>query len=160
MRGPLAWPLLLVARRGPAARTWKPSGPAWATTARAWTLAPRAPGTLLAWTGLRPGLPGGVSLARAVVRWAGSPASRRYAALAGPGPPRAGLQGAPAAAARTRAEVGRRALAADPEDDRRARPAAGRSEARKLLALVRPERGRLAGKGGSSGGGDRWQVSS
>ncbi|XP_005405080.2 PREDICTED: ATP-binding cassette sub-family B member 10, mitochondrial [Chinchilla lanigera] len=144
MCGPPAWPLLLLARRGPLARMWTPSGPVWAAGARAWTPAPRALGTPPAWTGLRLELPGGVSLARALVRWAGSPAARRYAALARPGLPRAGLQGAPAAAARAGTEVGQRAPAADSGDDRQARPAAGRSEARKLLALVRPERGRLA----------------
>ncbi|KAM6177357.1 ATP-binding cassette sub-family B member 10, mitochondrial [Erethizon dorsatum] len=144
MRGPPAWPLLLLARRGPTASTWTPSGPAWATASRAWTPAQRAPGTSPVWTGLRQGLPGGVSFARALVHWAGSPAARRYAALVRPGPSRAGLQGAPAAAARTRAEVGRRAQAVEPGDDRQAHVAAGRSEAQKLLALVRPERGRLA----------------
>ncbi|XP_004640905.2 ATP-binding cassette sub-family B member 10, mitochondrial [Octodon degus] len=143
MRGPPAWPLLLLARRSWVARTWTPSGPAWAAAARVWTPVPRAPGIPLAWTGLRSGLPGGVSLARALVRWAGFPPARRCGAQARPGPPRAGLQGASAAAARTGAEVGRRAPAADPRDDRQASPAAGRSEARKLLALVRPERGRL-----------------
>ncbi|XP_003473533.1 ATP-binding cassette sub-family B member 10, mitochondrial isoform X2 [Cavia porcellus] len=145
MRGPPAWPLLLLARLGPHARTWTPSGPVWATAARAWTPTPRALVTLPAWMGLQPGLPGGVSLSRAVVRWAGSPVTRRYAALSQPRPQRAGLQGVPAAAAaRTKAEVERRAPAVDPGDDRQTRPAAGRSEAGKLLALVRPERGRLA----------------
>uniref|UniRef100_H0VGT3 ATP-binding cassette sub-family B member 10, mitochondrial n=1 Tax=Cavia porcellus TaxID=10141 RepID=H0VGT3_CAVPO len=117
MRGPPAWPLLLLARLGPHARTWTPSGPVWATAARAWTPTPRALVTLPAWMGLQPGLPGGVSLS--------------YAALSQPRPQRAGLQG-------------RRAPAVDPGDDRQTRPAAGRSEAGKLLALVRPERGRLA----------------
>ncbi|XP_027803785.2 ATP-binding cassette sub-family B member 10, mitochondrial isoform X1 [Marmota flaviventris] len=162
MRGPLAWPLLLLMRRAPlaragtssahewtravrawtpatgtwtasahewtrAARSWTPAARAWTSSALEWTRAARAPTLLSA----RPGLPGGAGLARAPGRWAGSQGS--------------GLQGGPAAAAGAGTEAGRHGPPASPGEDWRSRPAvAGRSEARKLLGLVRPERGRLA----------------
>lgn len=164
MRGPLAWPLLLLMRRAPlaragtssahewtravrawtpatgnwtasahewtrAARSWTPAARAWTSSALEWTRAARAPTLLSA----RPGLPGGAGLARAPGRWAGSQGS--------------GLQGGPAAAAGAGTEAGRHGPPASPGEDWRSRPAvAGRSEARKLLGLVRPERGRLAGR--------------
>ncbi|XP_058431040.1 ATP-binding cassette sub-family B member 10, mitochondrial isoform X2 [Marmota monax] len=162
MRGPLAWPLLLLMRRAPlaragtssahewtravrawtpatgtwtasahewtrAARSWTPAARAWTSSALEWTRAARAPTLLSA----RPGLPGGAGLARAPGRWAGSQGS--------------GLQGGPPAAAGAGTEAGRHGPPASPGEDWRSRPAvAGRSEARKLLGLVRPERGRLA----------------
>ncbi|XP_005320479.2 ATP-binding cassette sub-family B member 10, mitochondrial [Ictidomys tridecemlineatus] len=145
MRGPLAWPLLLLTRRAPparagtssahkwtrAVRAWTPATGTWTASAHEWTRAARAwTPAACAWTSsahewtraaraptllsARPGLPGGAGLARAPGRWAGTEAGRH-------GPP------------------------ASPGEDWRLRPAvAGRSEARKLLGLVRPERGRLA----------------
>ncbi|MBZ3882529.1 ATP-binding cassette sub-family B member 10, mitochondrial [Sciurus carolinensis] len=162
MRGPLAWPLLLLTRRGPVARagtssahqwtqaarawtpatgTWTESAHEWTRAARMWTpaarawtssthertQAARAPGLL----SVRPGLLSGAGLTRVPGRWAGSQG--------------AGLQGGPAAVARARAEAGRHRPVESPGDDWRTRPAVtGRSEIRKLVGLVRPERGRLA----------------
>ncbi|KAM4828480.1 ATP-binding cassette sub-family B member 10, mitochondrial [Thomomys bottae] len=150
MRGPAAWaPRLLLSGAGPAARAWTPAARAWPRAACAWTPAARAwPRAACAWAPLtreapaarvpgawppRPGLPGGAGLARTLGRWAGVPGLPRGAVLVprpAPRPPRARLQ--------TGAEAG------DAGDDSRRRSAAAGSEARRLLALVRPERGRLS----------------
>lgn len=155
MRGPLAWPLLLLTRPASAApagkssahewtraaRAWTPAAGTWTASAHEWTRAARAwtssahewtrPARVPSLLSARPALPGGAGLARAPGRWAGSQG--------------AGLQGGPAAAAGAGTEAGRHGPSASPGEDWWPRPAvAERSEARKLLGLVRPERGRLA----------------
>ncbi|XP_069854278.1 ATP-binding cassette sub-family B member 10, mitochondrial isoform X1 [Dipodomys merriami] len=144
MRGPAAWaPPLLLLGPGPAARVWTrawiPAARAWTPAARAWTPAARA--WTRAWTPAarvwtpaapppRPGQPGGAGLARAPGRWAGASGVPRNAALVprpAPCPPRARLQTGPAAEAGDVSDASRR-----------------RSETRRLLGLVRPERGRLS----------------
>lgn len=173
MRGPAAWPLLLLVRRSPA-------GPGRLLPAAGmWTAATRAPGSLPPLSGLSParpwgagpGLVAGAGAARrcrsgrpgwglrgpggsaAAVRllglWARPVGACRCGALIRPGAPRllrTGLPGGPAAAARAGGEAWRRGSAATAEEDSRLRPAAaaGRSEARKLLGLAYPERRRLA----------------
>ncbi|KAM5235025.1 ATP-binding cassette sub-family B member 10, mitochondrial [Ctenodactylus gundi] len=128
MRGPQALALLLLARRGAAPRTWTPAAPAWSP-------ASGLPGPSPA----RAGLPwGAAGLARTLGWGAGLPGTRWCAAI-GSGPPPSLLPSRP-----PRAGTGPAAEPGAPRHDWRARPAAGRSEARKLLGLVRPERGRLA----------------
>ncbi|XP_046510198.1 ATP-binding cassette sub-family B member 10, mitochondrial [Equus quagga] len=160
MRGPPAWPLLLLVRRGPAVcapGSWPQ--PAGLGTARPWGAELGllgGAGAARRWArscpGGRPGGPGaGAGLARLLGLWASG--AGRCGVLAGSGAPRsprAGLPGRPAGAVRAGGEAWRRgpalpAAAAIPKDDSRLRPAAaGRSEAQKLLGLVYPERRRLA----------------
>ncbi|XP_046944593.1 ATP-binding cassette sub-family B member 10, mitochondrial isoform X1 [Lynx rufus] len=172
MHGPPAWPLRLLVWRSPAARTWAPGarvpGPRPQLTglwpARPWGAGPRLLGDAGAargprrWTSGYPGggprgPGGGAGLARLLGLWARPPGACRCWGLAGPGAarlPRAGLPGGPAVAARVGDEARQRgpalpAAAATPRDDSRMRsPAARRSDARKLLGLAYPERGRLA----------------
>ncbi|XP_030190304.1 ATP-binding cassette sub-family B member 10, mitochondrial [Lynx canadensis] len=172
MHGPPAWPLRLLVWRSPAARTWAPGarvpGPRPQVTglwpARPWGAGPRLLGDAGAargprrWTSGYPGggprgPGGGAGLARLLGLWARPPGACRCWGLAGPGAarlPRAGLPGGPAVAARVGDEARQRgpalpAAAATPGDDSRMRsPAARRSDARKLLGLAYPERGRLA----------------
>ncbi|XP_014937923.2 ATP-binding cassette sub-family B member 10, mitochondrial isoform X1 [Acinonyx jubatus] len=172
MHGPPAWPLRLLVWRSPAARTWAPGarvpGPRPQLTglwpARPWGAGPRLLGDAGAargprrWTSGYPGggprgPGGGAGLARLLGLWARPPGACRCWGLAGPGAarlPRAGLPGGPAVAARVGDEARQRgpalpAAAATPGDDSRMRSAAARrSDARKLLGLAYPERGRLA----------------
>uniref|UniRef100_A0ABI7YSH5 ATP binding cassette subfamily B member 10 n=1 Tax=Felis catus TaxID=9685 RepID=A0ABI7YSH5_FELCA len=172
MHGPPAWPLRLLVWRSPAARTWAPGarvpGPRPQLTglwpARPWGAGPRFLGDAGAargprrWTSGYPGggprgPGGGAGLARLLGLWARPPGACRCWGLAGPGAarlPRAGLPGGPAVAARVGDEARQRgpalpAAAATPGDDSRMRSAAARrSDARKLLGLAYPERGRLA----------------
>ncbi|XP_049501019.1 ATP-binding cassette sub-family B member 10, mitochondrial isoform X1 [Panthera uncia] len=172
MHGPPAWPLRLLVWRSPAARTWAPGarvpGPRPQLTglwpARPWGARPRLLGDAGAargprrWTSGYPnggprGPGGGAGLARLLGLWARPPGACRCWGLAGPGAarlPRAGLPGGPAVAARVGDEARQRgpalpAAAATPRDDSRMRSAAARrSDARKLLGLAYPERGRLA----------------
>lgn len=173
MRGPAAWPLRLLVRRGPVACAWTPVARAsWARVQPTGLGPPRpwAPGLGLfggagaarsprCWTsgclGSGPGGPGGgAGLARLLGLWARRPGSCRCEdlRLGSRRLPRAGLPGGPAVAARAGGEASRRgpalpAAAAAPKDDSQLRPAAaGRSEARKLLGLAYPERRRLAGR--------------
>lgn len=152
MRGPLAWPLRLLVRRGPLARAWAPAA--------------RAPGSRPPPTGLGPPRLWEAGGARGLrCRAAGCPArgpgggaglarllELRPRPPGAPCLPRALLSGAPAGGARAGGEAWRRgptvpAAAAAPRDDSRLRPAAaGRSEAQKLLGLAYPERRRLAGR--------------
>ncbi|XP_061038825.1 ATP-binding cassette sub-family B member 10, mitochondrial [Eubalaena glacialis] len=165
MRGPPAWPLRLLLRRGPAARApgTRPP-PTRLAPARLGDAGPplleggeaaRGPrcrvGRCL---GGGPGSPaGGAGLARLLALWARPSGPSRCGALAGSGvprPPRAALPGGPAAVARGGGETWLRepalpAAAATPGHDPLQRPmAAGRSEAQKLLRLAQPERRRLA----------------
>ncbi|XP_053768903.1 ATP-binding cassette sub-family B member 10, mitochondrial isoform X1 [Desmodus rotundus] len=153
MRGPPAWPLGPVARRGPLAFAWTPAARAPVSHGQPTGLGPprlwgagaaRSPRR---WTSCCPGggprgPGGGAGLARLLGLWARSPGSLGLA--------RAVLAGGPALAHRAGSEAWRRgpaapAAAADPKDDSRQRPAAaGRSEAQKLLGLAYPERRRLA----------------
>ncbi|XP_060498760.1 ATP-binding cassette sub-family B member 10, mitochondrial isoform X2 [Panthera onca] len=172
MHGPPAWPLRLLVWRSPAARTWAPGarvpGPRPHLTglwpARPWGARPRLLGDAGAargprrWTSGYPsggprGPGGGAGLARLLGLWARPPGACRCWGLAGPGAarlPRAGLPGGPAVAARVGDEARQRgpalpAATATPRDDSRMRSAAARrSDARKLLGLAYPERGRLA----------------
>ncbi|XP_058525546.1 ATP-binding cassette sub-family B member 10, mitochondrial isoform X5 [Ochotona princeps] len=167
MRGSGPWPLLLLARHCPAVPGRL------LPAACLWTPVTRAPRSLPLLTGLRaarpwgagPGLVVGTGGARclaggprgsgrgaAVVRllglWARPWDACRCGALVGPGTRRllsAGPPGGPAAAARAGGEAWRHGSTATAEDDSRLRPAeVRRSEARKLLGLAYPERGRLA----------------
>lgn len=162
MRGPPAWPLLLLVRRGPAVcapGSWPQ--PAGLGTARPWGAELGllgGAGAARRWArscpGGRPGGPGaGAGLARLLGLWARPSGAGRCGVLAvsgAPRSPRAGLPGRPAGAVRAGGEAWRRgpalpAAAAIPKDDSRLRrAAAGRSEAQKLLGLVYPERRRLA----------------
>ncbi|XP_019610342.2 ATP-binding cassette sub-family B member 10, mitochondrial [Rhinolophus sinicus] len=171
MRGPAAWPLRLLVRRGPVACAWTPVARAsWARVQPTGLGPPRpwAPGLGLfagagaarsprCWTsgclGGGPGGPGGgAGLARLLGLWARRPGSCSCEdlRLGSRRLPRAGLPGGPAVTARAGGEASRRgpalpAAAAAPKDDSQLRPtAAGRSEARKLLGLAYPERRRLA----------------
>lgn len=173
MRGPAAWPLRLLVRRGPVACAWTPVARAsWARVQPTGLGPPRpwAPGLGLfagagaarsprCWTsgclGGGPGGPGGgAGLARLLGLWARRPGSCSCEdlRLGSRRLPRAGLPGGPAVTARAGGEASRRgpalpAAAAAPKDDSQLRPtAAGRSEARKLLGLAYPERRRLAGR--------------
>lgn len=161
MRGPPAWPLRLLLRRGAAARCpepralWtppafaRPGGAHPAELAGGW--AARAPRR---WAGGGPGGPaGGAGLARLLALWARPPGLSRCWALAGPvasRPPRPALPGCSTLVARAAGEAWRRgpalpAAAATPGHDPLLRPAAARrSEAQKLLSLAQPERRRLA----------------
>ncbi|XP_033264833.2 ATP-binding cassette sub-family B member 10, mitochondrial isoform X2 [Orcinus orca] len=165
MRGPPAWPLRLLLRRGPAARapgTRPPptllaparlgdSGPSLLEGSEA-ARAPRCRAGRCPGGG--PGSPaGGAGLARLLALWTRPSGPSRCGALAGPGVPRlprAALPGGPAAVARAGGEAWLRepalpAAAATPGHDPLQRPvAAGRSEAQKLLRLAQPERRRLA----------------
>lgn len=163
MRGPPAWPLRLLLRRGAAARSpepralWthpafaRPGGAHPAALAGRW--AARAPRR---WAGGGPGGPaGGAGLARLLALWARPPGLSRCWALAGPvasRPPRPALPGCSTLVARAAGEAWRRgpalpAAAATPSHDPLLRPAAARrSEAQKLLSLAQPERRRLAGR--------------
>lgn len=170
MRGSGAWPLLLLARHCPAVPGRL------LPAACLWTPVTRAPGSLPLLTGLRaarpwgagPGLvvgtggarclaggpegPGrGATVVRLLGLWARPRDACRCGALLGPGTRRllsAGPPGGPAAAARAGGEAWRRGSAATAGDDSRLRPAeVRRSDARKLLGLAYPERGRLAGRG-------------
>nr|XP_033697358.1 ATP-binding cassette sub-family B member 10, mitochondrial isoform X3 [Tursiops truncatus] len=165
MRGPPAWPLRLLLRRGPAARapgTRPPptllaparlgdSGPSLLEGGEA-ARAPRCRAGRCPGGG--PGSPaGGAGLARLLALWTRPSGPSRCGALAGPGVPRlprAALPGGPAAVARAGGEAWLRepalpAAAATPGHDPLQRPvAAGRSEAQKLLRLAQPERRRLA----------------
>ncbi|XP_068403748.1 ATP-binding cassette sub-family B member 10, mitochondrial [Eschrichtius robustus] len=165
MRGPQAWPLRLLLRRGPAARapgTWPPptrlaparlgdAGPALLEGGEA-ARGPRCRAGRCPGGG--PGSPaGGAGLARLLALWARPSGPSRCGALAGSGVPRlprAALPGGPAAVARGGGETWLRepalpAAAATPGHDPLQRPmAAGRSEAQKLLRLAQPERRRLA----------------
>ncbi|XP_026949928.1 ATP-binding cassette sub-family B member 10, mitochondrial isoform X3 [Sagmatias obliquidens] len=165
MRGPAAWPLRLLLRRGPAARapgTRPPptllaparlgdSGPSLLEGGEA-ARAPRC--RAVRCPGGGPGSPaGGAGLARLLALWTRPSGPSRCGALAGPGVPRlprAALPGGPAAVARAGGEAWLRepalpAAAATPGHDPLQRPvAAGRSEAQKLLRLAQPERRRLA----------------
>lgn len=167
MRGPAAWPLRLLLRRGPAARapgTRPPptllaparlgdSGPSLLEGGEA-ARAPRC--RAVRCPGGGPGSPaGGAGLARLLALWTRPSGPSRCGALAGPGVPRlprAALPGGPAAVARAGGEAWLRepalpAAAATPGHDPLQRPvAAGRSEAQKLLRLAQPERRRLAGR--------------
>lgn len=174
MHGPPTWPLRLFVCRSPAASTW-PLGagvpgprPQWMGLwpARPWGAGPGLLGDAGAARGPRrctSGCPsrgprgpgGGAGLARLLGLWARPPGSNRCGALGGPDAPRlsrAGLRAGPAVAARVGGEAWQRgsalpAAAATPGDNSRLRPAvARRSEAQKLLRLVYPERGRLAGR--------------
>ncbi|XP_040844003.1 ATP-binding cassette sub-family B member 10, mitochondrial isoform X7 [Ochotona curzoniae] len=167
MRGSGAWPLLLLARHCPAVPGRL------LPAACLWTPVTRAPGSLPLLTGLRaarpwgagPGLvvgtggarclaggpegPGrGATVVRLLGLWARPRDACRCGALLGPGTRRllsAGPPGGPAAAARAGGEAWRRGSAATAGDDSRLRPAeVQRSDARKLLGLAYPERGRLA----------------
>ncbi|XP_041604983.1 ATP-binding cassette sub-family B member 10, mitochondrial isoform X1 [Vulpes lagopus] len=172
MHGPPAGPLRLLLWRSPAASTWtlgaRGPGPRPQRTglwpARPWGAGPGLPGAAGAARGPRrwsSGCPaggpraagGGSGLARLLALCARLPGGCRCGALPGPGAPRlpcAGLRGGPAAAARVGGRAWQRgpevpAAAAAPGDDSQLRPAAARrSEARKLLGLAYPERGRLA----------------
>ncbi|KAM7050153.1 ATP-binding cassette sub-family B member 10, mitochondrial isoform 1-T1 [Molossus nigricans] len=164
MRGPPAWPLWLLVRRGPLACAWTPAARApvsWPQPTdlgppRLWGAGPGLLGVAGAarsphrWTsscqGGGPGGPGGpgggAGLARLLGLWTRPPG--------GPRLPSAALPGGPAVAARAGGQAWRReralpAAAAAAKDDSRLRPAAaGRSEAQKLLGLAYPERWRLA----------------
>ncbi|XP_039097207.1 ATP-binding cassette sub-family B member 10, mitochondrial [Hyaena hyaena] len=170
MHGPPAWPLRLLVWRSRAASTWAPGvrapGPRPLLTglwpARPWGAEPGLLGDARGprrWSSGSPGggprgPGGGAGLARLLGLWARPPGACRCWALAGPAAPRlprAGLPGGPAAAAaRVGGEARQRgpalpAAAATPGDDPQTRTAAARrSEARKLLGLAYPERGRLA----------------
>ncbi|XP_059963499.1 ATP-binding cassette sub-family B member 10, mitochondrial [Mesoplodon densirostris] len=165
MRGPPAWPLRLLLRRGLAARapgTRPPptllvparlgdAGPALLEGGEA-ARGPRCRAGRCPGGG--PGSPaGGAGLARLLALWARPSGPSRCGALAGPGVPRlprAALPGGPAAFARAGGEAWLRepalpAAAATPGHNPLQRPvAAGRSEAQKLLRLAQPERRRLA----------------
>ncbi|XP_036684667.1 ATP-binding cassette sub-family B member 10, mitochondrial [Balaenoptera musculus] len=165
MRGPQAWPLRLLLRRGPAARapgTRPPptrlaparlgdAGPALLEGGEA-ARGPRCRAGRCPGGG--PGSPaGGAGLARLLALWARPSGPSKCGALAGSGVPRlprAALPGGPAAVARGGGETWLRepalpAAAATPGHDPLQRPmAAGRSEAQKLLRLAQPERRRLA----------------
>lgn len=174
MHGPPTWPLRLFVCRSPAASTW-PLGagvpgprPQWTGLwpARPWGAGPGLLGDAGAARGPRrcaSGCPGGgprgpgggAGLARLLGLWARPPGASRCGVLGGPDAPRlsrAGLRASPAVAARVGGEAWQRgpalpAAAATPGDNSRLRPAvARRSEAQKLLRLVYPERGRLAGR--------------
>ncbi|XP_059533681.1 ATP-binding cassette sub-family B member 10, mitochondrial [Myotis daubentonii] len=155
MRGPLAWPLSLLVRRGPLACAWTPAarapvsrplptglGPPWLWGAGPGAL--RGAGAARCWASGCPGGDpgGGAGLARLLGLRARPPGYPRL--------PRALLSGGPAGGARAGGEAWRRgpavpAAAAAPREDSRLRPvAAGRSEAQKLLGLAYPERRRLA----------------
>ncbi|XP_057591546.1 ATP-binding cassette sub-family B member 10, mitochondrial isoform X4 [Hippopotamus amphibius kiboko] len=162
MRGPPAWPLQLLVRRGLAARAlWtRPPptrlGPAWPGGAGPALLA--GGGAVRGPRRWASGCPGGgpaagAGLARLLALWARPPGPSWCWALARPGAPRflrAALPGGPAVAARAGGEAWRRepalpAVGATPGHDLLQRPAAaGRSEAQKLLRLAQPERRRLA----------------
>uniref|UniRef100_E1BL88 ATP binding cassette subfamily B member 10 n=2 Tax=Bos TaxID=9903 RepID=E1BL88_BOVIN len=161
MRGPPAWPLRLLLRRGAAARSpetrtlsthpafARPGGVEPALLAGGW--AARAPRR---WAGGGPGGPaGGAGLARLLALWSRHPGLSRCWALAGPVAsrlPRSALPGCSTLVARAAGEAWRRgpalpAAAATPGHDPLLRPAAARrSEAQKLLSLAQPERRRLA----------------
>uniref|UniRef100_A0A4W2GZM5 ATP binding cassette subfamily B member 10 n=1 Tax=Bos indicus x Bos taurus TaxID=30522 RepID=A0A4W2GZM5_BOBOX len=161
MRGPPAWPLRLLLRRGAAARSpetrtlsthpafARPGGVEPALLAGDW--AARAPRR---WAGGGPGGPaGGAGLARLLALWSRHPGLSRCWALAGPVAsrlPRSALPGCSTLVARAAGEAWRRgpalpAAAATPGHDPLLRPAAARrSEAQKLLSLAQPERRRLA----------------
>ncbi|XP_059981594.1 ATP-binding cassette sub-family B member 10, mitochondrial isoform X3 [Lagenorhynchus albirostris] len=165
MRGPPAWPLRLLLRRGPAARApgARPpptllaparlgdSGPSLLEGGEA-ARAPRCRAGRCPGGG--PGSPaGGAGLARLLALWTRPSGPSRCGALARPGVPRlprAALPCGPAAVARAGGEAWLRepalpAAAATPGHDPLQRPvAAGRSEAQKLLRLAQPERRRLA----------------
>ncbi|XP_036210683.1 ATP-binding cassette sub-family B member 10, mitochondrial isoform X4 [Myotis myotis] len=155
MRGPLAWPLRLLVRRGPLACAWTPSArapvsrplPTGLGPPRLWGAGPgalRGAGAARCWASGCPGGDpgGGAGLARLLGLRARPPGDPRL--------PRALLSGGPGGGARAGGEAWRRgpavpAAAAAPRDDSRLRPAAaGRSEAQKLLGLAYPERRRLA----------------
>lgn len=151
MRGPLAWPLRLLVRRGPLACAWTPAARAPVSRPlgppRLWDAGPgalRGAGAARCWASGCPGGDpgGGTGLARLLGLRARPPG---YPHL-----PRALLSGGPAGGARAGGEAWRPgpavpAAAAAPRDDSRLRPAAaGRSEAQKLLGLAYPERRRLA----------------
>lgn len=158
MRGPLAWPLRLLVRRGPLTFAWTPAArapvsrplPTGLGPPRLWCAGPGPLGgagaerSLRCWASSCPGggPGGGAGLARLLQLRARPPETPRL--------PRALLSGGPAGGARAGGEAWRRgptvpAAAAAPRDDSRLRPAAaGRSEAKKLLGLAYPERRRLA----------------
>lgn len=155
MRGPLAWPLRLLVRRGPLAFAWTPAARAPAARPlptglgppRLWCAGPgplAGAGAARCWASSCPGggPGGGAGLVRLLQLRARPPGTLRL--------PRALLSGGPAGGARAGGEAWRRgttvpAAAAAPRDDSRLRPAAaGRSEAQKLLGLAYPERRRLA----------------
>lgn len=163
MRGPPAWPLGLLAMRGPLAFAWTPAARAPVSQLQPTGLGPprlwgAGPGLLAGagaargprrWTSCCPGggprgPGGGAGLARLLGLWARSPGAL--------GLPRAVLSDGRALARRAGGQAWRRgpelpAAAADPKEDSRLRPAAaGRSEAQKLLGLAYPERRRLAGR--------------
>ncbi|XP_007182421.2 ATP-binding cassette sub-family B member 10, mitochondrial [Balaenoptera acutorostrata] len=165
MRGPQAWPLRLLLRRGPAARALGTRPPP--TRLAPARLGDAGPALLEGGEAARgprcragrcpgggPGSPaGGAGLARLLALWARPSGPSRCGALAGSGVPRlprAALPGGPAAVARGGGETWLRepallAAAATPGHDPLQRPmAAGRSEAQKLLRLAQPERRRLA----------------
>lgn len=160
MRGPPAWPLLLLLRRGAAARSpetqtlsthpafARPGGVEPALLAGGW--AARAPRR---WAGGGPGGPAaGAGLARLLALWARTPGLSRCWALSGPVSsrlPRSALPGCTTLVARAAGEAWRRgpalpAAAATPDRDPAWPAAARRSEAQKLLSLAQPERRRLA----------------
>ncbi|CAI9177495.1 unnamed protein product [Rangifer tarandus platyrhynchus] len=167
MRGPPAWPLRLLLRRGTAARSpetqtlsthpafARPGGVEPALLAGGW--ASRAPRR---WAGGGPGGPGGgpggpaagTGLARLLALWARTPGLSRCWALSGPVSsrlPRSALPGCSTLVARAAGEAWRRgpalpAAAATPDRDPAWPSAARRSEAQKLLSLAQPERRRLA----------------
>ncbi|XP_037000009.2 ATP-binding cassette sub-family B member 10, mitochondrial [Artibeus jamaicensis] len=161
MRSPPAWPLGLLASRGPLAFAWTPAArapvsqlqPTGLGPPRLWGAGPgllagagaaRSPrrGTSCCPGGGPRGPGGGAGLARLLGLWSRSPGAL--------GLPRAVPSGGPALARGAGGDAWRRgpalpAAAANPKDDSRLRPAAaGRSEARKLLGLAYPERRRLA----------------
>ncbi|XP_043333129.1 ATP-binding cassette sub-family B member 10, mitochondrial isoform X2 [Cervus canadensis] len=160
MRGPPAWPLRLLLRRGAAARSpetrtlsthpafARPGGVEPALLAGGW--AARAPRR---WAGGGPGGPaGGAGLARLLALWERPPGLSRCWALSGPVASRlarSALPGCSTLVARAAGEAWRRgpalpAAAATPDRHPAWPAAARRSEAQKLLSLAQPERRRLA----------------
>uniref|UniRef100_A0A4X1U7T9 ATP-binding cassette sub-family B member 10, mitochondrial n=1 Tax=Sus scrofa TaxID=9823 RepID=A0A4X1U7T9_PIG len=152
MRGPPAWPLRLLVRRGPASRVpWARLPPTRLGSAPPWGVGPG----LLAGGGTARGphgWAGGSGLSRLLALWARPPGPSNWGASAGPSASRllrAGFPSGPAVGARAGGEAKRRpdlrAAAATPRHDPPLQPAAaGRSEAQKLLRLAHPERRRLA----------------
>lgn len=166
MRGPPAWPLRLLVRRGQASRVpWARLPPTRLGSAPPWGVGPgllAGGGTARGphgWAGGCPGggaggPAGGAGLSRLLALWARPPGPSNWGASAGPSASRllrAGFPSGPAVGARAGGEAKRRpdlrAAAATPRHDPPLQPAAaGRSEAQKLLRLAHPERRRLAGR--------------
>lgn len=164
MRGPPAWPLRLLVRRGQASRVpWARLPPTRLGSAPPWGVGPgllAGGGTARGphgWAGGCPGggaggPAGGAGLSRLLALWARPPGPSNWGASAGPSASRllrAGFPSGPAVGARAGGEAKRRpdlrAAAATPRHDPPLQPAAaGRSEAQKLLRLAHPERRRLA----------------